>query len=200
MKYCTKCETEKDMSKFNVDNNRRDGKMIYCKKCMKEINKTIRKRNNNQRTDYNKKYRNKNRGKYNEWERDYYSKNKEKLDRKSKDWRHTIAGTFTVMHLSAKDRARRKNIPYELSPDIIRMICETQHLKCDLTDIVFDFSSDKRFKSRPFAPSLDRIDTKKGYTLDNIQMVCVIVNRAKNEYSQELFDKICEARVRVLNG
>lgn len=53
---------------------------------------------------------------------------------------------------------------------------------------------------RPFAPSIDRIESKKGYTSDNIQIVCQIVNRAKNEYSQEMFDAMCLARVRQLNG
>lgn len=32
-----------------------------------------------------------------------------------------------------------------------------------------------------------RIDSSKGYTKENVQLVCVIINRMKNEYSMETF-------------
>ncbi len=194
MIFCSKCQTNKSPDEFSKNKHRPNGKSIYCKPCMAEVSKVIRKRNNTQRTEYNKKYRNENRKAYNQWERNYHDKNRQKHDLKSKKWRETEVGLFRTMHLSAKDRAKKKGIEYELSPTTIRAIYEIQLKKCALTGIDFVLSDSKEYKFRPFAPSIDRKDSKKGYTYDNIQMVCVIVNKAKNEYSQEIFDMMCMAR------
>ena len=200
MIFCTKCQTNKSPDDFSKNKSRPNGKSIYCRPCMAEVNKVIRKRNNAQRTEYNKKYRNENREKYNEWERQYHDKNRKKHDAKSKAWRETEVGLFRTMHLSARQRAKQKGIDYELSPTTIRAIYEIQFRKCALTGIDFDLSGVSDYRVRPFAPSIDRKDSKKGYTYENIQMVCIIVNKAKNEYPQELFDMMCISRVRKING
>jgi hypothetical protein len=49
--------------------------------------------------------------------------------------------------------------------------------KCEVTGIPFDMSPHK--PARSFTPSLDRIDPKRGYHPDNVQVVCWIYNRAK---------------------
>lgn len=41
--------------------------------------------------------------------------------------------------------------------------------------------------------SLDRIDSSKGYSVDNIQWVHTMVNMSKNKYNQEEFIKMCKA-------
>ena len=39
--------------------------------------------------------------------------------------------------------------------------------------------------------SLDRIDSSKHYTKDNVQFVCAAVNRMKQEYAEEIFVLLC---------
>jgi hypothetical protein len=39
----------------------------------------------------------------------------------------------------------------------------------------------------PYTASLDRTDSSKGYTADNIQWVCWIVNKMKMDWTQEEF-------------
>ena len=39
--------------------------------------------------------------------------------------------------------------------------------------------------------SIDRIDSNKGYTKDNIQLVCAIVNRMKTDLSDTEFLTLC---------
>ena len=173
--------------------------MIYCRECMRQINKIIRKRNNSKRVAYNKNYRSKNREQHNKNERKYYAKNSEMINQKAKNWRKGN-GVFTVMHLSARARAKKKKIPYELSVEIIKNLCEKQQNRCAITDLPFHFHNLNSYKNKPYAPSIDRRDCAKGYTLDNIQITCVIVNKAKNEYCQEIFDLMCMSRMRVLNG
>ncbi len=75
-----------------------------------------------------------------------------------------------------------------------------QNNKCRLTGIEFDMTRGGSFRANPYAPSIDRIDNSRGYTADNIQIICHIVNVAKNEYPTDVFDTICRARVAVLGG
>lgn len=197
--YCSRCDVTKTCDEFTKDKNRRGGKSIYCRDCMKEINKIIRKRNNEQRTEYNRQYRAVHREEYREWERENYKKRSEERRSQAKSWREKRHGTIKMMHLAARLRARKKQISYELSPEFIDVILSSQGDKCVLTGLDFVYESDSEYKVRPFAPSLDRKDTSKGYSLDNIQIVCIIANKARNEYSMEIFDQMCLARVEQLN-
>lgn len=198
-KFCTKCQSNKLFSDFGKDSARKDGMIIYCKVCIVKINKIIRKNNNKKRTEYNKKYRKENREKYNNWEKNYYNKNKEKLNMKCQKWRDEN-GIYITLNAVAKNRAKNKNLVYELNAIIIKEIVENQGNKCALTGISFNFERNNQNRNRPFVPSIDRINNEKGYTTDNIQIVCCIVNKAKNEYQQEIFDEMCEARVRQIHG
>lgn len=48
--------------------------------------------------------------------------------------------------------------------------------------------------------SLDRIDSSKGYLLDNIQWIHKDVNMMKNKYSQDYFISICKAVCNNINN
>lgn len=198
MKRCSRCETIKPLDAFGKDRHRKDGLNCYCRECCAVAQKVVRKRCNAKRTAYNKSYRERNRDKYNAWERNYFQRNQDKLNAKGREWRRQTKGTFVIMHLSAKDRARRKGLDYVLTPAIIANLCATQDDKCALTGIAFDYSRTSEYSIRPFAPSIDRKDSTKGYTLDNVQMTCAMVNKAKNEFRQEVFDEMCLARVKQL--
>lgn len=49
---------------------------------------------------------------------------------------------------------------------------------------------------RPYAPSLDRIDSEKPYTSHNCRLVLQAVNFALNAYGDEIFEEITESAVR----
>lgn len=55
---------------------------------------------------------------------------------------------------------------------------------CAATGIEFDLSPRNGFWS-PFSPSVDRIDPKRGYTIENCRIVCLIFNTAKNQFSDD---------------
>lgn len=44
--------------------------------------------------------------------------------------------------------------------------------------------------SSPYKISIDRIDSNKGYTIDNVQLVSKIVNQAKNNLDSQTFNKM----------
>lgn len=198
--HCTKCDAVKPIDAFGKDKSRRYGKALYCKSCTRTVMKVIRKRNNEQRTDYNREYRNGNRDAYRVWERDNYKKRKVERLAQAKKWREGLGGTARMMYLAARTRAKKKSIDFDIDSDVIETMIRCQDERCALTGIPFEYSSDGVYRYRPFAPSLDRRDNTLGYTYGNIRIVCCIVNKARNEYPVEIFDMMCRARVEMLNA
>ena len=64
---------------------------------------------------------------------------------------------------------------------------------CAKTDLPFEF--DTSFKKNPFKPSIDRIDSSKGYTKDNCQLVCWAYNIAKFMWPESVVLKMAIALV-----
>lgn len=64
-----------------------------------------------------------------------------------------------------------------------------QDRKCALSDIELQFP--KKSKDKDWTASLDRIDSSKGYTLENVQWVHKDVNIMKNKFEQAYFTEIC---------
>jgi len=63
-----------------------------------------------------------------------------------------------------------------------------QDRKCALSGIKLEFGKTNK---DPFTASLDRIDSNKGYTIDNVQWLHKHVNWMKNTFSQEYFIEMC---------
>ena len=71
---------------------------------------------------------------------------------------------------------------------------------CPRTGIPFvlHHSSNKGYTDRhPFGPSLDKIDPFKGYTKDNVQVVCWAYNCAKQRFTDEEVLRLCKAVVKT---
>lgn len=65
--------------------------------------------------------------------------------------------------------------------------------ECDVTGIALELSKPPGLRFHPWAPSVDRIDCKKGYTQDNCRIVCWIYNMAKSEWSDEIVTTFAKA-------
>lgn len=98
---------------------------------------------------------------------------------------------------NSRARAAKKRIDFSIDRDDLRDLITKQEGRCALTNIGFDliWKFGKGVSTNPFAPSLDRIDSKLGYTRDNIRLVLFSVNAALNEWGYENFLNICEAVV-----
>lgn len=96
---------------------------------------------------------------------------------------------------SVKSRAKHLERDFNLTREFLDNLYTNQNGKCALTGITFSDKKYNNYKRRPFAPSLDRIDSKKGYTQDNVRFVCSMVNAALGEFGDELFDKMCRAYI-----
>lgn len=95
-----------------------------------------------------------------------------------------------------RKRAKKKGWPCDVTPTWIARQLERQHYACAITGIAFSARNPAGAHKRPFMPSLDRIDSAKGYTTDNLRIVCVAVNTLIQDWGAEVFLEIARA-VRV---
>jgi len=93
---------------------------------------------------------------------------------------------------SLRERAKEKNIPFNLNSKWLKSKLTIGH--CETTGIKFDLS--KVPFVNPYYPSIDRVDSSKGYTTDNCKLVCLMYNTAKCEFSEEVFKEWAKAYVK----
>ena len=101
----------------------------------------------------------------------------------------TIDGRAVMLRNRCRQRAKNYGMEFSLSKEVLITMLSTK--KCSKTNIklIIDDS-----KYNPYAPSIDRIDNNKGYTDENIQIVCMIYNFCRNSFSEnqveEFFNKL----------
>ncbi len=154
--------------------------------------------------DYMKQYQLKNKDHLNDQKKNYIKNHKEQRKQTTKRYRKRTK--TEKQHLikqlvrTAKTNAKKKKLEFEITYDLIESLINNQNNKCSVTGKDFDYSHREYFRSRPYTPSIDRKDCRKGYILENIQIVTCMVNRAKNEFSQEMFDEMCKLRMEKIHG
>lgn len=80
-----------------------------------------------------------------------------------------IGAHVDLMLKRVRERARASDIYCDLSADNIRAIGNEQRWRCALTGILFSLDRTDGARSRPFAPSIDRIRNDEGYTKGELQ-------------------------------
>jgi len=112
-----------------------------------------------------------------------YSRTKERKAQKRKEW--CFENYTHYMWRSVKNRAKMLSIEFTLSPEDI-----TIPEKCPILGIPLEKGIFKGAKQRYNCPSVDRINPKKGYTKDNIQIISFQANRWKSDMSLDDIKKI----------
>lgn len=95
--------------------------------------------------------------------------------------------------LGAKDRASRNNIQFSLTLAFLKELWDKQKGKCAISGINMTYNL--REGRVPTNVSIDKIDHTKGYTMNNIQLVCMACNQMKNDLSEEELYNFCKAIV-----
>lgn len=90
---------------------------------------------------------------------------------------------------AAKRRALHKNLDFTISFDTIYDLWNRQKGLCAISKIPMTLIIGQNRSL--YNMSLDRIDSSKGYTPDNVQLVCDIVNRMKLDASLQEFINLC---------
>ncbi len=179
MSICSKCNLEKSYNDFY---DRGDGKKKkICKVC-----------DNKTKHDYYLKHKEEIKNKTHIW----YQKNKHKRKLVNKQYQKTVKGRLVQLMRQAKNRALKNNLLYDLDIKFLLELWNKQNGKCILTGIDFILERSEIYNSEPFAPSIDKINPKLGYTKDNVRLVCVAINYALNEFGEDIFKQICKAYLR----
>lgn len=85
---------------------------------------------------------------------------------------------------NAERRAKKLNIPFNLDAKFLWDLYISQNKKCALSGVLLSFPPCNNKQSEGNI-SLDRIDSKGGYTKSNVQWVHKIVNTMKMKLAQE---------------
>ena len=95
---------------------------------------------------------------------------------------------ITTAKASAKkrlNRGRKEAGVITITIDDVLRILQKQKYKCVYTGVKLSWEY-----NNPYKASIDRIDSSKGYTPDNIQIVSFIVNQAKSNLDDKTFLKM----------
>jgi len=83
-----------------------------------------------------------------------------------------------------KSRCKKNSIEYDISSEFIINLFNKQEGKCYKSNIKFILNNCNQSGGKsPWGPSIDRIDPNKGYTKDNVQLVCLMYNFCKGVWS-----------------
>lgn len=159
-----------------------------CRNCRLAYNRTWRENNKKKVHDYQEIY----------W-KNYYQENKEQVLQKRAEWKRDNKEYNRQKELEryhnniskslwrgARERAKKKGIEFTITPEhiIIPEYCPVFGLP------IFSIAGGK--KQNDNSPSIDRINNDKGYTPDNIVVVSLRANIAKNRFTMEELSKIVE--------
>lgn len=94
-----------------------------------------------------------------------------------------------------RTNARRRGISLDITIEQAWELFLKQDKKCALTGLNLLISKEHNLKL--ITASLDRIDSTKGYTINNIQWVHKAVQAMKHVYSQDQYIQICYDVVKI---
>jgi len=149
-KFCSSCKEEKFLSEFTLNKAAKDGLQYKCKSCDLFYQTKRRKEKAEDLKNYSRTY--------------------QKKRREAFDYR------LQMLLNASKQRAKLKNREHTLTLQDLKDKYPSDN-KCPV------FGFDLEFNSAGFretSPSIDRIDSTKGYTLDNIQIISWKANRLKS--------------------
>lgn len=114
------------------------------------------------------------------------------------EWASTLEGNITKLFNDLKQNAKKraKKLSVEITKQYIIDLYHQQTGLCaitkqKMTHIAYSRGEEKKHIINNINISVDRIDSNKGYTKDNIQLVCAIINRMKSDLSNEQFVELC---------
>ncbi len=98
---------------------------------------------------------------------------------------HDLGYRLSVLFYRTKCRAKRVGLEFGLTLEWVEEQWKKQNGSCRLTGIPLEFGRAATARN-PRSPSLDRIDSSRGYTTDNVELVCTWVNIAIGDFGRKV--------------
>lgn len=92
-----------------------------------------------------------------------------------------------------KNCALRRDISWQLTMQFLWDLYVKQNKKCALSGVLLTLDIKIPRKSRTNTASIDRIDSTKSYSEDNVQWVHKDINRMKSNFTDEQFIELCKS-------
>lgn len=99
---------------------------------------------------------------------------------------------FEYLWNNARARAKLRKREYTILIQDLYDLYKSQNGLCALSGIKLTYSKRNNKRISPYNISIDRIDSSKGYTKDNIHLVCASINSMKLDYSVQEFIELCK--------
>ena len=198
-KVCNKCAIELPISKFGRDSRRSDGVHNTCKKCFNAARKEYRRQNPEVIQKVKKKYKEKYYEENKRKVRQHYEENRDQILAMAKQGRTGKEGYLRIMITSAKSRAKHKGWEFDLELNALMMVANDY---CPVDGLPFDWDRQLENDSTlPMTiPSLDRIDSFRGYTKDNVMIIGDKWNRWKSNMNLDNMELLIEYVRSVTKG
>jgi hypothetical protein len=88
--------------------------------------------------------------------------------------------------------AKRRGMEHTLTKEQFLLLFKKANGHCMYSGLPFSLDTYASERRRPFAPSIDRIDAKRGYTLENCRLICTLLNYAFNDWGSEPFLRVAQ--------
>jgi len=99
-----------------------------------------------------------------------------------------------------QSRARAMGREFDLVLDDLLEMDAAQFGRCVISNVKLQYSSGEDGTRNPFAPSVDRVDSRRGYVKDNVQITCLILNIARADFEVHDFIAACGAVARSVRA
>lgn len=176
-KTCTKCNNEKPVNDFYYNGR---GFTSWCKNCLREYSKQRVLDGRDKASKIKHELKN---------GHDRYNKKPRVAPNKGKKTTSDSHKMVKAMYRNVKKRSLFLQLEFTFTFE-------------ELESLVDEFCKNNyhviSLKKHPFKPSIDRIDSKKGYTIENIKICWMIENLCKNTFSEVDVIEFCKRKLGLL--
>jgi len=212
MKHCNNCNTDKDIKEFSLNKSKKDGRQVICKLCHKKYRREHYLKNKVKVIDQVKLYKKcnpissriKSGRNYVSSCRDKNCNNTSYITKKdfiAKKERYcsrlcankSLIKSPCIFHYNkAYRRAYILGMDFNISVEFLENLLVTQSYKCAITNVPIKVESQRGKTLLYSTGSLDRIDSSKGYTMDNVQWVVLGINYMKRNFEEKDLHKLLQ--------
>lgn len=100
-----------------------------------------------------------------------------------------------ILFENAKSGAKARELTFAITKQDVFDLIDAAGGRCMLTGLPFSDEKEPGVRKRLWRPSIDRIDSSRGYEIGNVRLICVAANIALQEHGDAVFEKLAFAYV-----